>query len=214
MKYIIIILLIILIIFLSNKHSVEYKKEKLTETKKEDKLICDYNCGKYKTDFDCLGCKNCGICTTVRVDQETGQQKITRRCLPGDKNGSLFEAQCTGNKWTYQDYSVPPPAPQVQVITSAPPTQIITPDTSYDDILLSIGQIIKTPKSPTSPTSPTSSTSSTSNSGTKLTTTVVGESKLIATQLGTAPAPASILLKGAEYNETLKQLDALTKLLI
>ena len=204
MKYIIIILLIILIIFLSNKHSVEYKKEKLTESKKQDKIICDYNCGKYKTDFDCLGCKNCGICTTVRVDQETGQQKITKRCLPGDKNGSLFEAQCTGNKWTYQDYSVPPP-PQVQVITAAPPRQIITPDTSYDDILLSIGQIIKTPKSPTSPTS---------NSGTKLTTTVVGESKLIPTQLGTAPAPAPILLKGAEYNETLKQLDALTKLLI
>lgn len=66
-------------------------------------IACDHNCGKY-SDSDCLRCKNCGVCTTTKTDAATGKQTVTKRCLPGDKNGSLFEAECKGNTWQYMAF--------------------------------------------------------------------------------------------------------------
>jgi hypothetical protein len=93
MKYIIIlILLIIILLFLLNKKKqIEYK-EKYTS------LECDYNCGKYNTDDECLECENCGICSLTDNKGNTKKQ-----CLPGTKNGSFFNQSCKGNAWTYYD---------------------------------------------------------------------------------------------------------------
>ena len=61
---------------------------------------CDHNCGKY-SDKDCLRCVNCGICRTTKRDKVTGKMTTTKRCLPGDQNGSLFDEECKGANWHY-----------------------------------------------------------------------------------------------------------------
>ena len=66
-------------------------------------IACDHNCGKY-SNSDCSRCRNCGVCTTTKTDKETGKQTVTKRCLPGDKNGSLFEAECKGPNWSYMAF--------------------------------------------------------------------------------------------------------------
>jgi hypothetical protein len=63
-------------------------------------IPCDHNCGKY-SNRDCLRCRNCGVCTTTKTDKETGKQTTSKRCLPGDKNGALFDATCRGPNWQY-----------------------------------------------------------------------------------------------------------------
>jgi hypothetical protein len=61
---------------------------------------CDHNCGRY-SDTDCLRCINCGMCSTTKTDKETGEMTTTKRCLPGNEHGSLFEKACKGTKWQY-----------------------------------------------------------------------------------------------------------------
>jgi hypothetical protein len=66
-------------------------------------IACDHNCAKY-SDGDCARCKNCGVCTTVKIDTATGQPVVSKRCLPGDQNGALFEAECKGPNWQYMAF--------------------------------------------------------------------------------------------------------------
>ena len=63
-------------------------------------IACDHNCGKY-SDAECLRCVNCGVCTTTKTDAETGKVTTTKRCLPGNTKGSLFEDACKGPNWKY-----------------------------------------------------------------------------------------------------------------
>lgn len=63
-------------------------------------IACDHNCGKY-SDSDCMRCKNCGVCTTTKIDGETGKHTVSKRCLPGDRSGALFDTQCQGPNWQY-----------------------------------------------------------------------------------------------------------------
>ena len=67
-------------------------------------IPCDHNCAKY-ADSDCLRCKNCGVCTTTITDAATGKKIASKRCLPGDKNGALFEADCKGPNWQYMPFN-------------------------------------------------------------------------------------------------------------
>jgi hypothetical protein len=94
MKYIIIIILILIIIIfflIQKKKQIEYK-EKYTS------MECDFNCGKYKNDEECLSCKNCGLCSLT-----DNKGKKIKQCLPGTKKGSFFNNLCSGNSWSYYD---------------------------------------------------------------------------------------------------------------
>jgi hypothetical protein len=93
MKYIIILILLILIILLliNKKKNIEYRE-------KYSNLECDFNCGKYETDEECLSCSNCGLCQLT-----DNKGKKTKQCLPGTKNGSFFNEYCAGKTWTYYD---------------------------------------------------------------------------------------------------------------
>lgn len=127
MKHIIIILLIILIVVFTAKKSIEYRKEKLEQT-------CDYNCGKHLSDGACLSCKNCGVCKLV------DNNKVTTYCLPGDKNGAMFNDQCKGNAWTFRgtDVTVNP-----KIVLTREPKKYTVSTTSYTDVLKQMGQNIE-----------------------------------------------------------------------
>ena len=128
MKHIIIILLIILIVVFTAKKSIEYRKEKMEET-------CDYNCGKHKTEGECLSCENCGVCKLVDND------KVTTYCLPGDASGSFFNEQCKGNVWTFRGETGVTVNPTI-VLTNEP-KKYTSSGTSYTDILKAMGQNIE-----------------------------------------------------------------------
>jgi hypothetical protein len=129
MKYILIILLVILILIFIEKKSIEYKKEKLEET-------CDYNCGKNKSEGSCLSCKNCGVCKLVDGN------RINTYCLPGDKNGALFNEQCKGNAWNFRgDYNTD--NVKSEIVLTREPRKYNVSSTSYTDILKEMGQNIE-----------------------------------------------------------------------
>lgn len=88
-QYIIIIILTILIIYLTSKINTYYKKETLINSS------CTYNCGYYRTEEECLSCKNCGVCTL------TEKNRIYHSCLNGDKNGAYFNNSCRGQNWKF-----------------------------------------------------------------------------------------------------------------
>lgn len=96
-QYIIIIFLIISIIYFTSKINTYYKKETLINNS------CGFNCGYYRSEEDCLGCKNCGVCTL------TEKNRIYHSCLNGDKNGAFFNNSCKGSNWKFGDVTPAPP---------------------------------------------------------------------------------------------------------
>jgi hypothetical protein len=96
-QYIIIIFLTIIIIYFTSKINTYYKKETLINSS------CGFNCGYYRSEEDCLGCRNCGVCTL------TEKNRIYHSCLNGDKNGAYFNNSCRGSNWKYGNVTPAPP---------------------------------------------------------------------------------------------------------
>ena len=137
MKYIIIIiiLIIILLFLLNKKKQIEYRENYTPDE-------CDFNCGKYKTDEDCLGCENCGLCSLT-----DNKGKKIKQCMPGTKKGSFFNQYCSGNNWLYYDDV------KRQEIENSRKTNIVLTKvkeevkqeelSAYDRILLTMGQRVR-----------------------------------------------------------------------
>jgi hypothetical protein len=148
MKYIIILILLILIILLliNKKNRIEYRE-------KYSNLDCDFNCGKYENDEDCLSCSNCGLCTLT-----DNKGNIKKQCLPGTKNGSFFNEYCMGKTWLYYDdatkakikadteakaKAIAEAKAKPKIITQEVKQEVKEEPSEYDKILLAMGQNIK-----------------------------------------------------------------------
>ncbi len=136
MNYIIILILLLIFLFLLHKKKqIEYK-EKYTP------LECDFNCGKYKRDEDCLSCENCGLCSLT-----DNKGKKIKQCLPGTKKGSFFNKYCSGDAWLYYDdvkrKQIEDDIKANKVYTKVKQEVVQEELNAYDRILLALGQRVR-----------------------------------------------------------------------
>jgi hypothetical protein len=145
MNYIIIIILLLIFLFLLHKKKQIDYKEKYTP------LECDFNCGKYKSDEDCLSCENCGLCSLT-----DNKGKKIKQCLPGTKKGSFFNQYCSGNAWLYYDdvkrKEIEEGKKTNTVYTKVRQEVVQEELNAYDRILLALGQRVRGKYSDIKPT--------------------------------------------------------------
>jgi hypothetical protein len=145
MNYIIILILLLIFLFLLHKKKqIEYK-EKYTP------LECDFNCGKYKRDEDCLSCENWGLCYLI-----DNKGKKIKQCLPGTKKGSFFNKYCSGDAWLYYDdvkrKQIEDDIKANKVYTKVKQEVVQEEINAYDKILLALGQRVRGKYSDIKPT--------------------------------------------------------------
>jgi hypothetical protein len=136
MKYIIIILLVLIILLFYSKQNIEYRYENLEQ--------CDQNCGKFKTEEDCLNCKYCGVCKLV------SRGKLYTYCYPGDKDGAYFNESCKGDAWTFKGDTQKTTPTEKNIITlDRTPRDYTVQPTTKEDILKALNEITeKTEETP------------------------------------------------------------------
>ena len=222
MKYIIILILIILIIFLliNKKNRIEYRE-------KYSNLDCDFNCGKYDNDEDCLACSNCGLCN---LTDNKGNK--TKQCLPGTKNGAFFNEYCSGKAWLYYDDATKAKMKaeaeakakadaEAKIVKEEVKQEQKQEPSEYDKILLAMGQSLNGKYSDIKPMYIVDAIASTQAQKTQeSTTSITAQSqqekpafKLPEQLLPPAPPHIEKIVKKEElttYEEVLNELESLT----